>query len=1062
LILISAAAILLSAQQSPPPEMRLMRFPAVHGDTVVFTYASDLWTAPLSGGYARRMTSHPGTEQNAFFSPDGSKIAFTAQYDGNTDVYVMDADGGEPKRLTFEPNGDSVAGWTPDGKIAYTSSYGSFTGRQRRMWLVDPKGGLPQETPIAEVGDLSLSPDGSKVAYNRQISNRFNWRRYRGGSQGYISIYDLKSGAYKELPHERENSWNPMWVGNSIYFVSDKNQHTVNLYRYDLDSGKTTQLTRYADADIHWPSTDGKTIVFERDGYLYSFDIASSKAEKITPKVKGDLLATRPMLRRLGSELSNISLSPSGARVAVEARGELFSVPAKNGDTRNFTNSSSSRERFPNWSPDGKTIAYLSDATGAFQIYTQPQMGGDATQVSNWTGADITGMTYSSTGKHIAFMTYANQLVLLDPATKQTKVVYRNEFGSADAFDFSPDDKWIAYIDVGKNLFGAVYLYEIATGKSTKVTEGYYRDDSVSFDQSGKYLYVISARTINPAGGAFESNMNAIDAQRVYAMVLSKDTPNPLEPKNDEEPAGGPAKQPDGPTTPAETKVDFDGLASRMVPLPMPAGNYGAIIGLNNSVLYYSSNTISKFDLGSRQSSTIFAGFMPGSWSMNANRSKLAYYTQGVLGIVDIHPGITVGEGRVDTSSVSTVIDPRDEWKQIFWEAWRYQRDNFYDPSMLGLDWKSLGQRYSQYLPYVAHRSDLNYVMALMIGEFGTSHAYVEGGDMGAPVPTISIGQLGADYENAGGKVRFKKIYPGLQFEEARRGPLGAPGVNVKEGDYLLAINGKPVDANNPPDSLLVDKVGKPVQLTVNSSPSMAGARTVQVRPIGGEGELRYISWIEDNRRKVAEMSGGRIGYMYVPDTSTAGMIEFLKGYYSQSDKDAMIIDERWNGGGSIPTFYIEKLMRQTVTAMRTRTSPDIGFPIQALNGPKVMLINGYAGSGGDMFPFLFRKAKLGPLIGERTWGGLVGYSGAAPLVDGGFMSSPSAGFYDPDTGEWIGENKGIDPDIRVDARPDLVAKGQDPQLAKAVEYLMGELRKSGKATKRPDFIPVPKSGGGG
>ena len=1075
------ALTLSFAQATPPPEMRLMRFPTVHGNEVVFTYASDLWTTAIDGGYARRLTSHPGTEQKSYYSPDGSQIAFTGQYDGNPDVYVMPAEGGEPKRLTFEPNGSICQGWTPDGKIAYLSTYGSISSRQRRLWLIDPNGGVPQPTPILEAADVWFSPDGQKVAYDRQGSNRFNWRRYRGGSQGVISIYDLRTNSYRELPHGRENSWNPMWIGDSIYFVSDKNLHTVNLYRYDTGSGKIAELTNYADADIHWPNTDGKTIVFERDGYLYRYDIGSGHVGRINPMVKGDMLATRPQLRRLATMISSFALSPSGVRVVAEARGHIFSIPAKHGETRDLTiNDKGSRARFPDWSYDGKTIAYMSDKTGEYQIYTVPQMGGTPTQVTNYSGPSITNLGWAPDNKHIAFTTSDHGLNILDTGTKKSVRVYTDQYSSIQSMDFSPDGKWLAFIGTGNNQFGALHLYNVDTGKSTQVTEGYYNDDAVAFDQSGKYLYLVSDRTYNPRPSPFEDNLFLGDTQRIYVLTLTKDLKSPLDAQDDEEgseaaqakrakpasagsttppPAAAPDKTkaaPESESAGPTTNIDLDGLANRIVALPMPAGTYTNIVGGDTSVLYIANDTVNRFDLHSRQSAPIFSG-VSGGVTFNPNRTKMAYFAGGTLGIVDVHPGppSSVGEGRVDTSAVEAVIDPRAEWKQIFWEGWRYERDQFYDKQFVGLNWADIGRRYASYLPYVAHRDDLNYVLGLMIGEFGTSHAYVGGGDFGAPVPVIPIGQLGADYRIENGKVRLAHIYRGNNFEEQRRGPLGAPGLNVNDGDYLLAIDDQPVDASHSPDSYLVDKAGREVTLTVNSGPSMEGSRKVVVRPIGTEDQLRYIEWVEANRRYVAQRSGGRIGYMHVPDTSEPGMTEFLKGYYSQSDKDALIVDERWNGGGHIPTFFTEKLARTYRTFLKPRWGSDVGFPTQTLAGPKAMLINGYAGSGGDLFPWLFRQAHLGPLIGERTWGGLVGIQGSAPLIDGGFLTSPGFGLFDQSTGQWIAENNGIVPDIEVDARPDLVAKGKDPQLDAAIDYLLKQLKNQNPNFKEPVYPRV-------
>lgn len=1085
-MVLSLLALAAVSQSQSVPEMRLMRYPSVHGNEVVFTYAADLWTATLDGGYARRLTSHPGVERKAYYSPDGSQIAFTAQYDGNQDIYVMPADGGEPKRLTYETGTNLCEGWTPDGKIAYISAYGSFNARQYRLWEIDPKGGLPQPTPLLEASDVSFSPDGAKVAYTREPSDRFNWRRYRGGSQGVVSIYDLKTNSYRELPHGRENQWNPMWVGDSIYFASDKNEQTVNLYRYDINSGDTVQLTHYTDADIHWPESDGKTVVFERDGYLYRYDIKTKDAERIYPEVRSDLLATRPQLRHLGGAISSFALSPSGVRVVAEARGDIFSIPVRAGETRDMTpNSSGSRARFPDWSPDGKTIAYVSDRTGEYEIYTQPQMGGTPEQMTDVKGFTITGLGWSPDSKHIAYTTTDLTLNLLDTETKKSVTVYTGQYGSPSNFDFSPDGKWIAYIGVGKNLFGAAYLYNVDTNTSTKITSGFYNDTQVSFDLSGKYLYLLSDRTFNPTQAPFEDNLFLGPTQRVYVMTLAKDTKNPLQAEDDEEtgtpsappagahagppPAGaGAAKPPAAPAGPPPTKIDLDGLGDRVIPLPMPAGNYGTVIGMDTAVAYISNGALVRFDLHARQGSPIF---MPvaGPIAFNPTRTKLAYFVGGTLGVADIHPGppITPGEGKVDTSAVEAVIDPRAEWRQIFWEGWRYERDNFYDKSYVGLDWNEIGQHYAEYLPYVAHRDDLNYILGLMIGEFGTSHAYVLGGDYGAPVPTIPIGQLGADYELDNGKVKVKRVLRGESFVENREGPLAAPGVNVHDGDYILAIDGQPVDATHTPDSYLVDKAGKEVQITVNSAPTMEGSHNVMVKPIADESELRYNQWVVDERNYVSKKSGGRIGYMHVPDTSEAGMSGFLEGYYSQSDKDAMIVDERWNGGGHIPTFFTEKLARTYRAFLKARHGNDIGFPVQTVQGPKAMLINGYAGSGGDLFPWLFRQAKLGPLIGERTWGGLVGINGSAPLIDGGLLTSPGFGLFDQTTGKWIAENNGIEPDIPVDARPDLVAKGEDPQLDAAIDYLMKELAKGPPVFKEPTYPriqmpPKPEVNGGG
>ncbi|GIK31762.1 MAG: protease [Armatimonadetes bacterium] len=1057
-------ALLLGACLASPvlaEEMRLMRFPDIHGDTVVFTYASDLWTAKREGGLARRITSHPGQETRARISPDGKFVAFSGEYDGNVDVFVVPIEGGEPKRLSYDPVSDLVLDWTPDGKIAYKSLSGTFNSKQPRMWVVDPKGGLPAASALQEVSDGTFSPDGKSMAFNRVSSHQFNWRRYRGGTQGRISLYEFATNKYSELPSKSENSWHPMWIGNAVYYASDRNQGTVNLYRYDLGNRQDRQLTTYADADIKWPASDGKSIVFERDGYLHVFDIATSKTEKLAPMVLSDFLNARPTVRSLGDQITSLSLSPSGVRVAVEARGEVFSVPKENGETRNMTHSTRYRERFPAWSPDGQNIAFVSDASGENEVYMQPQLGGESARLTTGFQGQITGIEWTPNSKKIAISTRSNELWLLDVESKGLRKVFRANYGLV-GWDISPDSKWIAYVNQKPSQLGAIYLYNIESGQEHEVTDGRYDDASVTFDMNGKYLYLVSARTFGPTMGHFELAMAPMDVQRVYVVPLAKTTANPLLASVDEEPVkkpgaegenqGGAGQQPAS----QDVKIDLDGLSDRVLPLPMPAGNYAGVIGLKNGLLYLAEGGLFKFSLDDRQSQQI-APMIPGQFSLNASRTKIAYFAGGTLGIADIRPGLQVGQGRVSTAGITAPWSPTDEWEQIFDEAWRYFRDNFYDPGLLGLDWKAVGDRYRGYLPYVRHRDDLNYILGLMIGELGTGHAYVGGGDMGAGSPGVPVGMLGCDYSIEGNHVRFKKIYPGANYEESFRSPLRDPGVNVQEGDYLLEIDGQPVDATVHPASLLIRKVGRSVVITVNSTPSLEGARKERVRPISTENQLRYWSWVEDARKYVQEKSGGKIGYMHIPDTQFSGTTEFMRGFWSQTDKEAWIVDERWNGGGFVQPWFVDTLARRIRAGIIARNTNEWTDAV-AMEGPKAMLINQYAGSGGDFFPWMFRQARLGPLIGMRTWGGLVGISGSAPLVDGGFLTAPEFGLYDRETGKWIAENTGVAPDIEVDLKPDDVAAGRDPQLDRAIEYLLNELKKGKQGIKRPPF-PAIKPG---
>jgi tricorn protease len=1060
-LLFAALVAAFSLQTIQAQEMRLLRYPTIRGDAVVFTYAGDLWAADRRGGSARRLTTHAGEERRARISPDGSLIAFVASYDGNTDLYVMPSGGGAPRRLTYDPNGEGVVGWTPDGKIAYTSTFGSFTTRQTRLWLVEPSGGLPVETPLLEFSDGSFFPDGRRVAYTRFGAHAQNWRRYRGGNFGKIAVYDLGSNSYAELPNKGENSWFPMVVGESIYYASDRNQGTVNLYRHDLATKKDTQLTKYSDVDVKWPSTDGKTIVYEHDGYLHAYDIAAGRDARLSFDVKGDELSARPYMLKVGKAITAFSPSPKGNRIAVEARGEVFDISADGESVRNLTATPGVREQRPRWSPDGKTIAYLSDAAGDVQIYAQPAAGGAARQLTGHAGKSIRNFSWSPDSKRIVYRTVDEGLFILDPETREAKPVLKAENYGEFTYDWSPDGRWIAFAAPGKNEFGSIHLYEVATGKVTRVTDGMYDDGNVTFDLSGKYLYFTSARSFSPTQGRYEASLKVENADRIYLIPLSKEQSNPLFPKADdaEEPPARPeAKSEKPPAAPAPVRIDLEGLAARIVVLPLPAGAPGLLVGASNGVFHYTEGKLRKFDLGSKKTETIYEGPELQRLGFNQDRSKFVYFVDGTLGVADAKPGVKPGDGKVDTQAVEAWVEPAAEWRQIFWEAWRVERDGFFREDLWGLDWQALGKHYEQYLPHVRHRQDLYYVLGMLIGELGTSHAYVEPppGEPGSPERAASAAMLGADYERDGQWVRFKRVYPGVLTHDAWRGPLGEPGVNVKAGDYLLEIDGRPVAANVHPNSLLINKVNRVVTLTVNERPSLEGARRVRVKPVAGEAQLRYYEWVEGNRRRVEQLSGGRVGYIHYPDTARGGQVEFIRGYYAQTDKDAIILDGRFNSGGSPQPMVLPTLARRWQTVIQGRHPFLAGSEMRAVNGPKAMLINGYAGSGGDLTPWMFRDMGIGALIGTRTMGALVGIAEFRELMDGSSISAPGYTRFDPKTGEWIAENKGIMPDVEVDAKPDLVAQGRDPQLEAAVEYLLGELKKNPPLVSPPRLPPPP------
>lgn len=1052
--------IALHVLQADPGDTPLMiRQPAVYGDKVVFHYATDLCIAPLNGGPAKRLTSHQGNETSPRISPDGKWIMFAGQYDGPApQIYVIPIEGGQPKRVTRVAEGATPQFWLPGNKIAFSSIAGSFTNRHQRLWITDMEGGLPQSNELFEFSWGTVSPDGNLVAYNRMNSYGYNWRRYRGGTQGFVSFYNFRTGEYSEMEHGDEQSYFPMLVGNQVYFVSDREDGTTNLYQYDMASKRTTRLTNNRDGDITFPSTDGKSIVYERDGGISIYDIATKRVRPFVPKVQADIITVRPTYRNFANEISEFSISPSGRRLAVAARGKSFSLPATSGDTRMLFGKAGQREYNVLWAPDGQHIGLISDVSGEEKIYLIPQRGGEPKMLNTPDSHHITSFTWAPKSDKVLYRTSEGLMVLHTIETGESKVVHDAKDGLG-GIDFSADGSWIAFTGVVENFQSALFLYNVETGRKTQVTDGFFNDGVVAFDTTGKYLYVGSARNFGFTPTPFEIGMTQSDPERLYVITLRKDIGDPLAPPQDEEPIRDPNQTGPANTQPAdgELKIDLEGMADRMVPLPMPPGQYPFLIGVANGVLTSLGGQIVKFDMATRQTIPIIAGVS--SIDVTPDRTKMAYRTGNTIGIVDLRPGVQVGQGVVNTSEVGFEWNPRAEWTQMYWQAWRAYRDQFYDRNMLGLNWKQIGEKWATLLPHLSSRADLNVVLGKMVGEMGTGHAYVQGGDADVVLRGAPIGKLGADFEVIGNAVRFKRVIRGDNTIEQYAGPLGRPGVEISDGDYLLAIDGHKVTADTDFHNYLVDKVGKTVVLTVNRRNSETGARQVNVRPIASETGLRYYDWVRQNRAKVEAMSGGRIGYVHVPDTATTGITEFMRGYYGNSGKQAMVIDERYNGGGFLPTFYIEYLQRQVFTGLTPRVGSNIPIYPYFPTGPKVLMINHYAGSGGDMFPWLFRAAKLGPLLGTRTWGGLVGISGGVPFSDGGSVTVPAFGIFDIRTGVNLAENTGVKPDIEVDWTPEQFKRGEDPQLAAAVKHLQDELRRNPPA-RMADPV-YPRVGGG-
>lgn len=1056
ILALSATTVAAFAQ-----EMKLLRFPAVHGNKVAFMHGSDLWLTELGGGAARRLTSHTGVESRPVFSPDGSMIAFVGMYDGANCTYVVSADGGDPKRVTWDGRPNAPLFWKDNQTIGIRQGNDGFT---QVLQYVNVDGGFPRPTAVQEIASGTLSPDGNTVAYNRNNSYTFNWRYYRGGTQGVVSLYNLATNAYSELPHGREQNYHPMYVGNDIYYLSDRDFGTLNLFMYDSGSKRITRVTDFKDAEIRNPRTDGKTIVFERGAGLFAYDVATSKVSAIVPKMQGDLNLRRPSLKRVNNLMSGITISPSGKRVAISARGDIFSVP-RTGDTRNLTDSQGVREEAPNWSPDGQAIAYISDEGGENNIWTMDSLGGNRKKICG--AMQATNMQWSSDNKSLLLTTFDNKAIIVDVASGKSTTIGRSDYGISSA-EFSPLDDYVAYISVQKNLFGAVFIYDVKSGKTHQVSEGYFNDSNLSWDQNGKFLYVVSQREYAPTLVQFEQTLDSPPLYKVYAHVLSKKTPNPLAPRNDEEPikpkapaADAPKEAPKEPAKeePKEkrTEIDFDGLAKRALVLPWGAGPIGGVIGVDNGVLAATPEGLQMFSFASRQAMPILAPGFSGL-AFNADRNKLAFLAGPAAGIADVQPGIDMARSAISLNGLEMVVDPVKEWTQIIDETWRLYRDRFYQADMVGADWTAVKNRYMPLVKYASSRDDVNYIMGMMIGEVGTGHAYNGGGEASGSAQMMPVGYLGADYALDGDAVKIAKIYEGDGVDMMTRGPLVEPGTDIKAGSYLVAIDGKAVNASNPPQKFLQNKAGKTVYLSINSKPGMDGARKVQVRAVPSEEAMRYQDWVEENRKKVEKWSGGRIGYVHVPDTAVDGMIGFMKGYYSQSQKDALIIDERFNGGGFIPTFFVERLQRKVQSGFKARYGAEIGFPTQSVNGPTAMLVNEYAGSGGDMLPYLYKINKVGKIFGKRTWGGLVGIQGNFPLVDGGAVTVPGFGLYDITTGKWIAENTGVDPDVVIDARPDKVFAGVDEALEATVKHLLAELKKNPpkplKAPVSPKVVP--------
>lgn len=1070
-IFLAAGAFLLagtSVTMAQTPT-RLLRNPSVSARHVAFMYGGDIWAANRDGSAPLRLTVNPAFEQDPHISPDGKWVAFTGNYDGNTDVYIVPIEGGEPRRITWHPSSEIVRGWIDNEHILYASGMESPTARTMRLYSVSVNGGLQQpHQRIPEATQGAVSPDGKFTAYIKnpdptEGGSVFRpFKRYRGGYAPRIWIFSHASGQIEEIPGANANNIRPTWIGKSVYFLSDRN-HTMNVFRYDTDSKQVTQVTQYKADDVKSLTGDGKTLAFEQAGTLHLLEPASGKVTDLSVSIRTDIPSKRPRYEPL-SQFANAFLSPTGARLLVQGRGEILSVPKEKGDVRNISNSPGTHERQPAWSPDGKYISYISDKDGNYKLILRDQKAMDKpVEIELGKTVYYFGLTWSPDSKKIVFSDAHFNLFVLDVASRKvTKVAtYANgsiPSGSANVFQpsWSTDSKWIAFLNAEENGFDAVFLYEVASGKTHRVSDGMSDAGAPSFSADGKYLFFPAST--NSGAGLSGLHMQTYDRNAqssLYAAILSKDTPTPLTPESDEETVKSEQKDTDkdkkkDSTKPAATaSVDPEGIQARTVALPVTAGRIFGVNGaVKDKVFFTDGSEIKYFDLKERKTESFAKG---AGYMISADGKKMLIAGGGNnFQIVDAGRKPGPGEGKVDMSNISVYIDPAAEWKQIFDEVYKIEKDFFYVKNMHGVDWDANKRKYEALLPHVSSRADLTYLLNEMMSEMVVGHNYVGLGDMPSG-PNVNVGLLGADYEIVDGRYRIAKIYNGESWNPGAKAPLSVPGLNVKEGDYILAVNGVPLTAGISIHEMLQNKSGKQVTLKVNSAASESGARDIVVVPVsaGAENGLRYVDWVEGNRRKVDQLSGGKIAYLHMINTGRDGYESFNRYYYAQADKKALLLDERFNGGGSVADYIIDVLNRDVMSYWGVRDGRSFTTPGNGIYGPKAMLINEYAGSGGDMMPWMFNYRKLGKLVGKRTMGILVGISGYPSLIDGGYVTSPSFGIYDT-KGNWIIENVGTPPDVDVEQTPADVIAGRDPQLEKGVQILLDEL-------KTNTWKPVPK-----
>lgn len=1067
---------LTSAYAIDPHDTRMLSQPTLSASQIAFVYAEDLWVANLDGTQPRRLTVDEGIESNPYFSPDGAWIAFSAQYDGNTDVFIVPATGGVPVRLTWHPGADIVRGFTPDGKnVLFSSQRTVFTNRYSQLFTVPVSGGFPTQVELPNAHNGTFSPDGKKIAYSPIAPRYGQWKHYRGGTISTIWIFSTENKSAVKIPQPAEgcNDSDPVWIGNTIYFRSDR-AGEFNLFSYDVATQAVKQLTTFTDFPVVNLGSGGGNLALEQAGYLHVYTVASNTTKKITVGIAADLLELRQRYVKGANYIRSADISSTGARAVVDFRGEIITIPAEKGDIRNITLTPGAHEKYPTWSPDGKSIAYFSDASGEYELHIRVQDGKGEPRVYKLNGAGFYAYPHwSPDSKKIAFSDNSRSIYVLDVTSgASTKIdsdelytpgVFRELFGS-----WSHDSRWIAYDKITSSNFKRIYLYAVDQNKSTPATDGLSDASEPQFDPSGKYLYFFASTDAGPVVNWFDQSNNDMRVtQSIYLVTLQRNTLSPLAKESDEEQAKADKPEESTPAKPVDKKaepekkaeglrIDWDGIDTRIIALPVGSGNYSQLRVAKEGEIYYvdapyggGTGKLHKYDLKKRKDSEVMDldGYV-----FSADGKKMLYAKGSTWGITGAGEKPEGGKGTLAVQDIQVKIDPLQEWPQTFNEAWRVNRDYFYDPGMHGANWPAMKKKYEQFLPHLSCRGDLNTVIQWMCSELVVGHHRLAGsGDRVGNPDAVGGGLLGADYTINNNRYQFKKVYGGLNWTPALRSPLTEPGINVKVGDYLLAVNGKDLTAAQNIFSYFENTAGKIVELTVNSNPGYAGSRVVKVVPIGNEAAIRNRDWVEGNLKKVTDATNGQVAYVYVPNTADLGHEYFKRYFYPQANRKAIIIDERFNGGGQIADYYINLLQQPYQASWATRYGQDFKTPNASIQGPKVMLIDETAGSGGDMLPWMFRKFKVGTLVGKRTWGGLVGVLGFPEFIDGASVTAPNVAIWTKDG--FIVENVGVPPDVEVEQMPGDVIRGLDPQLQKAIDIALEELKKNPPVPdKRPPF----------